>query len=301
MVMFIQYDLPPLKADTYMATVTQTVNLQAEPFTTSARFVVTGERFSIDPNEISSVYPPNGATGEFTGVLPHVVFTGRTLPWERTSVESDPSAPWLAVFSFNEAEAPVPVKRTAADLVPLNEPITVAGSSVTGVGQLPAGFLSYPGYNTLDYGELPTDACLCIDVPVALFSNIAPSAADLFYLGHIREVDTTNTENTPDDVLQNAVVIGNRIPQVNGSSSCYLVSLENFGPYLPAEDGTPSSAIPSGTQFVRLVALQVWKFFTNDLGQNFEALLEGLNTTQPELSSLQAAFARAPPSAPQVH
>src|SRR5579862_2214493 len=99
LVTFIQNDKPALKDGEYTITVTQDTNQEApSSFQASRRFAVAGQRFSLDPSELAGVFPPDLAVGELSGVLPHVLFNRRTLPWERTSVPGDASAPWLAVL-----------------------------------------------------------------------------------------------------------------------------------------------------------------------------------------------------------
>ncbi|MGH3165986.1 MAG: hypothetical protein ACRDN0_08830, partial [Trebonia sp.] len=148
-VVFIQNAIPPLRDGEYLLSATQAIPGQ-DPgtFSAAATFVVTGERFSIDPGEIDSVFPRYLANGEFDGVLAHVVFNRRTLPWERRintprSARSYPDAPWLAVLVCDEATAPGLEDVTAEDLVPEGTPITVRGSTVTGEGTLPPTTLSY--------------------------------------------------------------------------------------------------------------------------------------------------------------
>ena len=146
----------------------------------------------------------------------------------------DPTAPWLAVLLIDESQAPVPVQRTASDLIPASAPTPWPGSTVTRTGALPAGFASYPGITPLDYGETPGDACMTIDLAAALFSAIAPAAADLPFLAHIRQTDPAGMHDTADEASSLAVVLGNRVPQNGVTARAYLVSLENMGPLLPA-------------------------------------------------------------------
>ena len=303
-VTFIQYDIPPLKSGEYEITVEQTTN-QGSPdkFTTTKSFAVAGERFSFQSGEIHSVFPKNLANGEFEGVLPHVVFSRRTLPWERTSIESKEEAPWLAVLLFDESEKPTFVNMTAKDLIKQGEAITVAGSTITGTGTMPANIISYPRINPLDYGELPDDQCTVTDIPVSLFAKIAPSAEDLPYLAHIREVDTTDSEDGIEKTKQYAIVLSNRIPLNNSISYACLVSLENMEDYLPSSDGTPSSKIPDGTEAIRLVAFCSWSFTANTMNESFKGLLENLNKNPDGtkgLTSLQFPFAGQAPSSQQV-
>ncbi|MDF2627835.1 MAG: hypothetical protein K0R39_1666 [Symbiobacteriaceae bacterium] len=304
LVTFIQYDVPPLKAGEYTVTVQHNVNQASQnQFAFTRRFAVAGERFAIDPSEISGVYPADVATGEFAGVLPQVLFTRRTLPWERTSVQTEESAPWLAVLLFDDGDEPAQQKVTAKDLIAAGTAITVAGSTLTGSGQLPAGTFSYPGINPLDYGETPDDACTVIDVPLALFNQIAPSAADLPYLAHIREVDTTDSEDSTTTSAQLAIVLGNRLPKTGVTSHAYLVSLENLGPYLPHADGTPSGQIPTGTTAVRLLVYRYWRYTANAMDGTFKNLLENVNRNPDGtlgLTSLQFPFAGTAPAQADV-
>ena len=306
-VIFIQNAVPPLRDGTYLLSAGQTIEgLDPGTFEAKATFVVNGERFTINPTEIDSVFPPNLANGEFDGVLPHVVFNRRTLPWERRidtpgSGTSYPDAPWLAVLVGDEKTAPGPHLVTAKDLVPLGTRITVQGSMATAFGTLPATTLSYGAdlLSDLEYGETPDDPCLVIDLPVAMFSQLAPAAADLPYLAHIREVDTSDGADSATTSEQHAVVVANRVPAVPGVTRAYLVSLEGMADYLPGPDGTPSDAIGSAIEAVRLIVYQSWTFTVNDMDQTLEKLLEGLNAASP-VTTLTLPITGDPPSPAQV-
>lgn len=294
---FIQYNIPPLKSGEYTVTATQTVN-QAPPnkFIASRQFAVAGNRFQLQGDDIVSVFPQALANGEFTGVMPLVVLNRETLPWQRTSVKADMTAPWLALLLFDESEAPTVCATTAAALFPENTTITVYGSTTTGTGTMPAGTISYPNINPLDYGETPNDPCSTIDIPVALFSKIAPSAADLPLLAHIRETDTYDSEDNTTTVLRNAIVLGNRWPQPNTNVYAFLVSLENMGDLLPNDDGTPSANMPAGAKTVRLVSFYTWRFFANDLDEKFKTIVENLN--KDANGNLGLTTVRLPAAAP---
>jgi hypothetical protein len=264
---------------------------------------VAGERFSFDPSELAAVYPPNLAVGELSGVLPHVLVNRRTLPWERTSVVSEPCAPWLAVLLFDDGHQPTPKSCTAKDLIPAGTVITVEGSTVTGTGTMPPDHASYPSINPLDYGETPDDACMTIDVAAAAFSAIAPAAVDLPFLAHIRETDTVDDHDTVEASTSVAVVLGNRVPADNVTAHAYLVSLENMGPLLPDAQGNPAPGL-AGVSTVRLVTYRWWSFTASTEGASFQALLEGVNAVPPGqagvISSLQLPFSGARPTPAQV-
>jgi hypothetical protein len=302
-VVFIQFEKPPLQSGEYTVTVEQKVSLQSQPFSVSRRFAVSGERFVFADEDINSVFPPNLANGEFSGSLPHVVFNRRTLPWERNSIAGQSDAPWLSVLLFNKDQQPPVQRLKAMDLVPVGTPIKVEGSQKTGTGTMPSGYQSYPGFETLNYGELPDDTCNVIDIPVALFNQIAPAKEDLPYLAHTRVTDTIskagNGASTEDSYF--AVVFANRLPVGQSDSYAYLISLENFSAYLPSSDG--ANHIPEGIQYVRLLCYRSWGFTTNTLDQNFKALLENLNKDadgKQELTTLQFPFAGKAPSKTEV-
>jgi len=277
-VTFIQYDVPNLKAGEYTVSGTQTVN-QATPnsFPATRSFAVAGNRFQLAGDDVVSTFPPNLANGEFDGVLPHVVLKRSSLPWQRNSVPDELNAPWLAVLLFEANQMPPVQTGVAADLIAAGATITVWGSTTTGTGTMSAGTLSYPGIDKLDYGQSPSDVCSFIDLPVATFSQIAPTAADLPYLAHIRETDTLDGVDHPDLIQDFAVVLGNRIPADQAEAYAALVSLENMGALLPDDSGAPSPNIPPGTTTIRLLVYTTWRFFVNDLDQSFQSLAENLN------------------------
>ncbi|HWJ95002.1 MAG TPA: hypothetical protein VNT33_09785, partial [Telluria sp.] len=189
-----------------------------------------------------------------------------------------------------DADAAPPVHAaTAADLVPLGQRITVLGNpSLAGSGKLPASMLSYPDLNPLGYGETPDEACNVIDIPAALFSQVAPSVADMAYLAHIRQVDTVDTVTNGSEETIYSVVLGNRIAATGKPAVACFVSLERMAPHLPKGDGSAPS-FPAGVDTVRLLCYRSWRFTANDLDQDFRALLENLNgpAGANQLSTLQ--------------
>lgn len=302
-VTFVQYDLPRLLPGEYTVEAEQRVN-QGTPdrFSATTRVAVTAPRFAIDPAALHSVFPPPLANGELSLALPHAAFTSQTLPWQRASVPGKSDAPWLAILLFDEEDAPEAVTSTAAALIPAGQEIAVLGSTITGVGTMPAHHLSYPDLNPLDYGETPQEECTIIDVPVATFNRVAPAQDDLPLLAEIREVDTVDSPDTAASSVRYAIVSGNRLGVVGATNHVFLVSLENMGPLLPSADGTQSPAIPADVSTIRLTCLTSWTFMANDLDQTFEGLLENLNRTDgfQGLSSLQVPFAGPRPTSAEV-
>src|SRR6266566_6726163 len=107
-IQFHQWCEPPLAPADYKVSVSQTVELiRPTPFSSQFSFSVAGPRFSLSPAEIYCVYPPNGHTGDFANSLPHVVFTRRTLPWERNLHPGKPPAAektWMAILLFSASD-----------------------------------------------------------------------------------------------------------------------------------------------------------------------------------------------------
>ena len=307
---FIQNVIPPLQVGCYKLKATHSAGKKGETdnFTFTSTFIVQGERFAISSNEIDSVFPPNLSNGEFGGVLPHVVLTRSTLPWERKPGTSNkyPASPWLAVLVCDGADAMHPSSVKVQDLVSNKQNIIDINSYLLGQGTLESDAISY-GYGAssfqLGYGETPDDPCMVVDMPVAIFNKIAPAAADLEYLAHVREVDTSDGCDSNLLTTKCAVVLANRIPPTNGEARAYLVSLEGMADYLPASDGTPSALIPVTVSKVRLIVYRTWSFTTNNMGEALKGLLTGLNTPamgETHTTTLSLPIYGAAPAADQL-
>jgi hypothetical protein len=272
---FVQYLQPALKSGQLTITATQDISVlgQEESLQATQSFVVKGIRYQLDDGGVDSVYPPPGGQGDFGNVLPHVVLTDPTLPWQRSPAaqppsqadpaarrEAEPGPSWLALLLFDEQDPPpAPQARTIADL---------AGGN---------GIFFPPRAG--EYGEKPADPVTVIDVPVGLYAQITPSLADLAWLAHIRLAEATAkaaVRDTPPS-SQFAVVFGNRLPPPGRTSTVFLVSLEGFGPYLPSDEGVAPQIIPAATTAVRLVVLRTWTFTAGQLSQSFQNILEALN------------------------
>ena len=290
---FIASHRPPLEDGEYTLTVVQGVkntNLKApasaafdESYVNTRKFQVRGERFSIDSADISSVFPPASSTGEYLDVLPHVVFSRVTLPWERTVGDAADSS-WLALLLFDEND-PIPETKSvlAGDLTPVPFPHAKDGPDQP--SNLPAGTVSYPGL-VFDYGEFPYQPCNVIDVPVALFNRIAPGQVDMPWLTHARIVTPEKPQRmglTADagQVVETSVIIANRLPTRDAHYTVHLVSLEGMASMLPIGDDYKPGAIklPNGipADAVRLVTLTSWSYQPIDPQQSFSSLLKALD------------------------
>jgi hypothetical protein len=278
---FVQRHVPALADGRYRLSVEQRVRAGTggDLFTDSSVFGVAGERFTVDPAEVDSVFPPDGSQGDYVNVLPHVVLTRKTLPWER-SADVDPGterSPWLALLVFDELDQPPPVvTRGAADALS-PEP----------------GVAAYPGLE-LDPWEDPLAPCRTIDVPAELFARIAPSLREANLLTHAR---TVATDDKPDALVHGgeyAVVVANRLPSMGTKTTVHLVSIEGLAPHLPGDDGAPGK--PFAADVVRLVALRSWRFDALREAATFATLLERVDVGPLQLPPPAGGAARSGPA-----
>lgn len=269
-VTFVQYLLPPLRSGEVTVAAAQMVEAAgaAQTFVTAQRLSVAGARYRLGTDDVAGVFPPPGSQGEFADVLPHVVLSSPTLPWQRAAdlaapppAAGAPVATWLAVLPFRALDPP-----------PVPQAVTL--------GELaPSGTVFFPPRST-EPGESDADPVTVIDVPVALFAAVAPTAEDLGWLAHVRRVDV-HARPAGDGPPRSdfGVVMGNRLGLPGQATTAVLVSLEGWGPYLPGADGTPSSHLPEQAETVRLVVLHHWTYSAVDQQQTFEGLLTAVSTS----------------------
>lgn len=286
---FYQDAQPGLQDGNYAIVATQNVGSESKkipdsPYTHESWFAVLGPRFSLPPGDIISMFPPPFSLGEFSNVLPHVVLSRTSLPWGRSLGVNDAAndAPWLGVILFDEGDpAPAIQEKTLLDLLPTTEQ-----SEQNSWGLLPPDTY-FPKFE-LDFGESWSDPCFVVDLPVQLFTQVMPTADDLGWLAHVREIELINKSETylrrlrisPADlnaVGQVAEVVGNRFALRGKKSVAHLVCLENFGPVLPGASG--QSNLDPQIKTVRLVSLKNWTFSAVSQDYTFAGLL--LNVNRP--------------------
>jgi hypothetical protein len=298
---FIQNNLPLLRAGEYLITVEQSLlnknpsepdgkDVINETYSNTKRFWVSGERFSFDPVEFYSSFPPPNSQGEYSNVLPHIVLTRRTLPWERFLNAEIKDAPWLALLLFDDDDPPPPLQAVQGGDLQRQDFLRSKDATQPSKSTLPSTAVSYPdGFAksgltfVLEPGENLYDHCQAIDVPVDLFNAIIPSLDDLKYLAHARTVTMDNKEGSFKNLTSDySVVIGNRLPELNTKCTVHLVSLEGLLAYLPSgADYSPASiTLPDKSEagLVRLVSLKSWSFTSVDPKQTFEGYLENVDS-----------------------
>ncbi|ENO83392.1 hypothetical protein, partial [Thauera aminoaromatica] len=292
--------LPALAAGDYRLRMNQEVRaaplvplpMHSVPYASELLFSVDGPRFRLEPADIHATYPPPGAAGAFADALPHVVFTRRTLPWERTldgGPQGDPPRPWLAVLLLGEDELLAGVEqgegRAVAACVP-PRPLPVCGGADgkedsllfarDPQGRNPARIrVPALGQEGADHERLLArhagERCQALDLPANLFAAIAPRDADLPWLAHARLIDTGDKEIfRGHDQGWYAVAIGNRMPAAGGAHHAFLVSLEGFA------DVLADFSRLDGYTSVRLAVLASWRFECVGKG-DFKARMRGLD------------------------
>ena len=269
LIQFYQACVPSLFPGEYTIKVDQTIQeiRPEKPFRNELDFSVAGPRFTLNPGDVYSVYPPANHSGEFGNTLPQIVFTRRTLPWERTLDGKDPDTkspcPWLALLVLSasdfkkEGRLPeIQTRKVEALLKPAAE------DKCLGPDIKPADLKAY---------ESLSDQCNTIDLPAGLFSNIVPKRADLPYLAHVRKVNTENKETLSYKSEGSfAVVLANRFPEPTVHNSACLVSLEGFQNHLY---GGPEKIEKAN---VRLAVLANWEFICEG-ENNFKVLMNNLD------------------------
>jgi len=259
-IQFVQSHAPGMTMGEYVITLTQDVTIkgarpQQVPFSTQKRFVISGQRFLLAPTDIQAVFPPAGSQGEHSRALPHVLLDRSTLPWERQADASRLGVPWLALVLFQDQEKPTPIVVKLSDL------------------QNPAGFAAkFPALQP-ESAQKDSDSVTVIDVRKRVLQAILPTSDELALLAHVRVgVDTAGNPQ------EQAVIIGNRLPVRDGTSTVHLVSVE--GRYA---NGSFQYQDAGDEDLIRLVSLKSWSFSCVDEKQNFKGLLTHLDRSSSSL------------------
>ncbi len=239
-------------------------------------FGVFGPRYVLHDSDVEAEFPPRSAQGKFGEVLPHIILSRATLPWERSgSAASGPNAtpfPWLALLVFSEGE--IQVSNLAVGTIQPTNPlspirtVTLSGEAV----------------------DVPTDPVTCIDVDFSLLKQLLPDsgnpATHFSLLTHPRCIDFTDPKNGGTvRSEERAVVVASRLPEQGKRIQAHLVSLEN------CYESTPSGlqflgGRPTDTNKIRLISLYSWDFFCQaDNADSFEHIVSRLDAGLLRLES----------------
>lgn len=268
---FFDYIEPPLQAGSYTLSATQTLsNLPGEntdpSYTAKQPLRVDGPRFSLNPAQIHSLYPPANQTGQYETVLPNMVFSNFSLPWSRniTPGAEVNNIPWMGLLTVYPSE----IKSEENTNAPVSLPMTIELKDLKSTTNKK---LKLPDLGTTFQ---PDDTKVSVvDMSMDYFQAIAPTIKELPYLAHARGV------NTDGKVMLGmeadgyfSLVVGNRLPlAVDGSTTknqMFLVSYEGHQDSLSG----PMTDYDS----IRLVLLGSWQFTTSPARGSFKTLMEDL-------------------------
>lgn len=257
-VQILEYQKPALEAGVYTVSAEQRFDpgTGRQKYGTTSTFHVSGPRFSLPPAMVRAVYPPTGALGDYSRVLPHVALKSPSLPWERSAYAADDYEPWLALLVIDEAEI------DSGDVVVPSEakPLERVASSER--------FKYWYRHDASDND--PSELVTFIDVRQSLLHRLLPQGRSLNLQCHVRrrvEPDGTGREV--------AVLFSSRLPRSGASTLCFLVSVEG----LYNDGGTFRYSDPNSRKFVRLVSLTNWAFASLPAsGKNFDQLVEDIET-----------------------
>lgn len=249
---FARHD-PALEAGAYRLAVEQRVTndphgIHEQPSSTTT-FAVAGPRFALDATAVAGRFPPPNTEGDYAATLAQVALDRLTLPWERTA---GAGAPWLAVLVLDDDEVVSAADAQVGDLQRAPFAFDPEHPSSSRASLLPAATRSYADADPdwrMEPGQSLADRCRVIDVPVELFTDVAPALDELPWLAHTREHEGASL----------SYVVANRTPSRTTGSTAHLVSLEQLAPFLPAAGGKAASAL-AGASHVRLVTLASWSF-----------------------------------------
>lgn len=252
---------PKLPEGEYHVEVSQSTNIpNCQPAPARLSFHCGADSSSLLPHEIYSVYPPKDSFGKWDLVLPHIVFTRRTYPWERR-FGSSPEMPWITLLLLDETEGAV------MSVMPRKEAFP------------PPPGIYCPAFAEGD-GE---DTCTVLDVPAELFCEVCPSLEDLPYTAHARGVcrDNKAFDAAPVDEWL-SVLVCNRFPRsITGTegvkNTAYVVSIQGFENFLT--DDSLRQTIRHSKEYghVRLSVLTSWSFHSRQEDFDFKTAFLGLD------------------------
>ncbi|MED2037822.1 hypothetical protein P4V58_11545 [Bacillus wiedmannii] len=253
-IQFIENFIPGMKAGKYKITVNQSLYFQngdpvfPDPLSIEKKVNVEGTRFTLDPSDIEE-FPKRNSTGNFETVIPKVVFTRPTLPWERgLGIDWPKSYPWMALLVFLEDEL---------------EDVPEGGSIDTKCVSMTVESLLKPSEEDIlvpdiDIKTVNTDQhCQTITMSMDTFRMVMPCKNELPYLACGAKINMSYKE-TLNGMKEGTFshLVSNRFGEarngVDGTKNIvHLVSLEGFQDYL--EQDIDKSK-------VRMVSLASWSF-----------------------------------------
>src|SRR5579871_1627827 len=276
---FFDNYIPALEVGDYVLNVVQEINPKNtaidEKHAAAQVFSVQGPRYTLPPDDVFSVFPPNDSVGIYDQFLPQIVLAKRDLPWERDVFDdrddhAQAQTPWLALLMFFEGEQIAGRDALLEPAVPKWQPNRMRTAAIRA-----SDFYTHAGSDTLwpalerEWYEtddlLQQTGCSIIDISPEAFALLVPKPADLRYLAHVRQVNASGKDSEVLKIAEAgwyAVLVGNRLPDPPAPGAptssnaagrrniVHLVSLEGFEDYASGK-----KALPSDAKRVRMLSL----------------------------------------------
>lgn len=210
---------------------------------------VRGPQFRLLPQEIAAVYPPPGSAGQYDKVIPHVLLTRSTLPWERSpgGKSTDGIRPWLALIVLHKDLLDVPNQTAELNAGAPNGIYTIQFKDLK---KLPSAQFHIPWRGNVSL-QPEDDSVQVMKLTWKDANRLLPSWEHLPLLAHVRQANGQSQAA----VVANPLSVHRNQPPATDQMSAHLVSLESWY----KEDGKLSA--PDGNQdSVLLVVLKSWIF-----------------------------------------
>jgi len=112
---FVEAHVPSMRAGEYHFTFHQDLKYLdtalSTNYSTEQHVAVGGNRFTLDPNHLHSVFPPNNNIGDHANAIPSITLKRSTLPWEwipckegQNPEGDNEKTPWMCLLILNEDE-----------------------------------------------------------------------------------------------------------------------------------------------------------------------------------------------------
>ena len=258
---------PPLPAGDYTLSAKQEIlgitGQTVDPYLSNQPLLVNGPRFTLNPSQINSVFPPANQEGSFSNYLPNIVFNNFTLPWSReinppvstAEIKARQKAklgtedadinqiPWMGLLTFY----PEDLDDTKAT-PKVSAPVSVTLKQLVS----PGGKILPPALGVTHQPD--STKISVIDVDLSFFQAVSPTLEELPFLAHAREVNTDGKAMLGLSDGSYSLLIGNRVPKAASKNTIMMVSYEGH------QDHLRGKKISGDYDQIRLVVLGSWEF-----------------------------------------
>ena len=261
--------LPPLFEGIYRVNVDQEVTKYGNNhFHFEKNFCVAVNTETLSEDKIFNIHPAPNQQGDFSTVLPFMVFNDVSYPWMKELKDSNGRPiPWLALIVVTENEI-----NKDKDGNP--EEKNIEYRLLEDEKNKTESNVFFPYTKDKHSPCQPHDNVHLITVSKKTFDNIMPTKEDRFWLTHCKKIDLSDVDDAtiPHDGFF-SVVVANRFPPL-GKSTVHLIAAYNYD-----DEDTLKEA-----KFVKLVSLYHWDIYSerNTEDKSFDTLVKNLALVDPE-------------------